>query len=181
MKLIDEAVVEALLKVQVSPIFFGWVSQFPGQMEITWPKSVVEEYKKHISKLNQICRESLFGAKQKNCLYFRDADAPPIVVPSYSVETYFAVSEEQAEKEHIKRCIHPELPNNHYVYSEMHSLPDSLYESKDCYEGETIWKIPKDRIEEIARLLRLDKSDYPYMSALEMIDGDFFWIIAWDD
>ena len=63
----------------------------------------------------------------------------------------------------------------------MHSLPDSLYESKDCYEGETIWKIPKDRIEEIARLLRLDKSDYPYMSALEMIDGDFFWIIAWDD
>lgn len=132
-------------------------------------------------RLNQICRESLFGAKQKNCLYFRDADAPPIVVPSYSVVTYFSVSEEQAEKEHIKRCIHPELPNNHYVYSEMHSLPDSLYESKDCYEGETIWKIPKDRIEEIARLLRLDKSDYPYMSALEMIDGDFFWIIAWDD
>ena len=57
MKRIDENVVEALLKVQVSPIFFGWVSQFPGQMEITWPRSVVEKYKKHISKLNRICKE----------------------------------------------------------------------------------------------------------------------------
>lgn len=41
----------------------------------------------------------------------------------------------------------------------MHSLPDSLYESKVHYDGETIWKIPKyripkDRIEEIAGILR---------------------------
>ena len=54
---IDENVVEALVKVQVSEMFFGWVSQFPGWMEITWPKSVIEEYTEHISKLNQICKE----------------------------------------------------------------------------------------------------------------------------
>ena len=47
--------------------------------------------------------------------------------------------------------------------------------------GSTIWKIRKDRIEEIARNLHLDKTDYPYKTALEMIDGDYFWIIAWDD
>ena len=66
--------------------------------------------------------------EKKNGLYFRKANAKPIVVPSYSVETYFAVSEEQAERERIKRCIEPELPDNHHVYSEMHGLPDSLYE-----------------------------------------------------
>ena len=71
--------------------------------------------------------------------------------------------------------------DNHHVYSAMHKLPDSLYESKEFTMGSTIWKIRKDRIEEIARILHLDKADYPYMTALEMIDGDYFWIIAWDD
>ena len=119
--------------------------------------------------------------EKKNGLYFRKANAKPIVVPSYSVETYFAVSEEQAERENIKRCICPELPDNHHVYSKMLDLPDDLYESKEYTMGSTIWKIRKDRIEEIAEILRLDKTNYPYMTALEMIDGDFFWIIAWDD
>ena len=119
--------------------------------------------------------------EKKKELYLRKANAKPIVVPSYSVETYFAVSEEQAERENIKRCINPELPDNHHVYSAMHKLPDSLYESKEFTLGSTIWKIRKDRIEEIARILHLDETDYPYMTALEMIDGDYFWIIAWDD
>ena len=45
--------------------------------------------------------------------------APAVIVPSYSLETYRAVTKEQAEKEHIKRCIKPELPDNHYVYSKI--------------------------------------------------------------
>ena len=57
MKRIDDDVVEALVKVEVSEMFFGWVSQFPGWMEITWPESVIREYKEHISKMNRICRE----------------------------------------------------------------------------------------------------------------------------
>lgn len=57
MKRIDDDTLEALVKVQVSSMFFGWISQFPGGMEITWPKSVIEKYRDHISKLNRICRE----------------------------------------------------------------------------------------------------------------------------
>ena len=34
-------------------------------------------------------------------LKLQDADAPTVIVPSYSVETYFALGEEQAEKEHV--------------------------------------------------------------------------------
>ena len=78
--------------------------------------------------------------EKKNGLYFRKANAKPIVVPSYSVETYFAVSEEQAERENIKRCICPELPDNHHVYSKMLDLPDDLYESKEYTMGSTILK-----------------------------------------
>jgi hypothetical protein len=114
-------------------------------------------------------------------LKLRDADAPPIIVPSYSVETYFALGEEQAEKEHVKRCISPELPDNHHVYSVMHSLPERLYESKERDWGSTIWKIRKELAEDVVKRLGLDKTDYPYKEALDMIDGDFFWIIAWDD
>ena len=57
MKRIDDDVVEALVRVQVSEMFFGWVSQFPGWMEITWPESVIKEYNEHIAKLNRICRK----------------------------------------------------------------------------------------------------------------------------
>ena len=114
-------------------------------------------------------------------LHFVDAKAKSITVHSYSVETYFAVGEEQAEREHIKRCIQPELPDNHHVYSAMFDLTEDLYESKEFDIGRTIWKIRKDRIDEVARLLRLDQEGYPYMSALEMIEGDYFWVISWDD
>ena len=57
MKRIDDDVVEALVRVQVSEMFFGWVSQSPGWMEITWPESVLKEYNEHIAKLNRICRK----------------------------------------------------------------------------------------------------------------------------
>lgn len=57
MERIDDDTLEALVKVQVSSMFFGWVSQFPGGMDINWPKSVIEKYRDHISKLNRICRE----------------------------------------------------------------------------------------------------------------------------
>ena len=55
--------------------------------------------------------------KNKDELYFDEVDAPSVIVLFYSVETYRAVSKEQAEKEHIKRCIKLELPDNHSVYS----------------------------------------------------------------
>lgn len=114
-------------------------------------------------------------------LTLRDADAPPVPVPSYSVETYFALGEEQAERAHVKRCIEPELPDHRRVYSAMHSLPDSLYESREYGPGWTEWKIRKNRIEEVAAFIGLSGTSYPYRDALDMIEGAFFWIIAWDD
>ena len=114
-------------------------------------------------------------------LRLRKIDAPPIVVPSYTVETYFAISEEQADKLQTRRCIDPELPNAHDVYSKMHDLPETLYESK-VHDGlETIWKIRKEKAEEVVQILGIDKSDYPYREALDFIEGDYFWIITWDD
>lgn len=114
-------------------------------------------------------------------LYLKDKDTPAVVVSSYSVETYFAMSTEQAEREHVKRCIYPELPDNHHVYSAMHDLPKDLYVNKERSGLLTIWKIKKDNIEEIAKLLRLDQNEYPYMEAMNMIEGSYFWIHAWDD
>ena len=57
MKRVSEKVIEALIKVQVSPMFFGWVSGFPGMMEITWPDSVKDRYRAHIKLLDQIITE----------------------------------------------------------------------------------------------------------------------------
>ena len=114
-------------------------------------------------------------------LLLRDADAPPIIVSSYSVEIYFALGEKQAEKEHVKRCIHPELPDSHGIYTALHSMPESLYESKELNLGSTVWKIAKNRVEEFTQYIELDKTSYPYMDALKMIEGEYFWIIAWDD
>ena len=36
-------------------------------------------------------------------------------------------------------------------------------------------------VEVMTIVLGLDRSDYPYHEALDMIEGEYFWIIAWDD
>ena len=110
-----------------------------------------------------------------------DADKPAIIVPSYSVETYFAFSPEQAKKMHVKQCIQPELPDHHHAYHVMHSLQESFYESKERWGIETEWKIKKERMEELAQLLDLDKYGYPYKEVIDMIEGDYFWVISYDD
>lgn len=43
----------ATVKVQVSPTFWGWIFQFGGQMRITSPESMIEEYKQHAAKLTE--------------------------------------------------------------------------------------------------------------------------------
>ena len=49
------------------------------------------------------------------------------------------------------------------------------------HEGYVLDHIKAGKAMTIYRDLGLDKTDYPYKEALDMIDGDFFWIIAWDD
>jgi len=41
-KRVREGQLEAFVKVQLSTTFFGWICQFPGQMLVSWPPSVVD-------------------------------------------------------------------------------------------------------------------------------------------
>ena len=40
----------ATVKVQISPVFWGWLFQFAGQMKMKSPESAIEEYKNHAAK-----------------------------------------------------------------------------------------------------------------------------------
>lgn len=42
------------VKIQVSPVFFGWLFQFAGKMKILSPESLVREYGK---LAGEICRD----------------------------------------------------------------------------------------------------------------------------
>ena len=115
-------------------------------------------------------------------LYLRDIDAPPIIVTAFPYEVHFAMSEEQAQRLHVFRCIEPELPNFQCQVSiNVHSLPEELYESKEHDGLVTTWKIRKENAEKVVQSLGIDKSDYPYEEALEIIEGDYFWIMSFDD
>ena len=50
----EDDLIEALVKVQVSPMFFGWICQFAGQMQIVWPESIGDEFNKYIKNVNSI-------------------------------------------------------------------------------------------------------------------------------
>ncbi|MBE6974039.1 MAG: WYL domain-containing transcriptional regulator [Ruminococcaceae bacterium] len=43
----------ATVKVQVSPVFFGWLFQFAGEMRLLSPEPVTEAYRAHIARLDQ--------------------------------------------------------------------------------------------------------------------------------
>ena len=43
----------ATVKVQISPVFWGWLFQFAGQMKVLSPDTVITEYKKHAAMLTE--------------------------------------------------------------------------------------------------------------------------------
>ncbi len=61
--------------------------------------------------------------KREYKLEFRPLGAPPIIVPSITVEVYLAVGKEQAERLRIRREIEPELPYAHDAYHNVWDLP----------------------------------------------------------
>ena len=111
-------------------------------------------------------------------LEFRSLDAPPVIVPSITVEVYLAVGKEQAERLRIRREIEPELPDAHSVYHRVWDLPKE-WVGEEGYSWE--WRIPKERVGEAMTVLYPDGTDFPYGQALDMIEGDDFYLIAWDD
>lgn len=43
----------ATVKVQISPVFWGWLFQFAGQMKILSPDTVIADYKEHAAMLDE--------------------------------------------------------------------------------------------------------------------------------
>ena len=43
----------ATVKVQISPVFWGWLFQFAGQMKVLSPDTVIADYKKHAATLEE--------------------------------------------------------------------------------------------------------------------------------
>jgi len=39
------------LRVQISPVFWGWLLQFAGEMKITAPKSAIAQFKEHLARI----------------------------------------------------------------------------------------------------------------------------------
>ena len=43
----------ATVKVQISPVFWGWLFQFAGQMKVLSPDTVIADYKEHAAMLDE--------------------------------------------------------------------------------------------------------------------------------
>lgn len=54
MAAVDDTTIEAMVAVQVSPTFYGWISQFAGRMMIAFPKKVKMDYLGHVKSIESI-------------------------------------------------------------------------------------------------------------------------------
>ncbi len=59
MKRIGDHLIEAFVRVQVSTTFFGWLCQFPGSMQVTWPPSVVKQFDGYATNVNRILESAV--------------------------------------------------------------------------------------------------------------------------
>lgn len=47
---VDDHSIEATVQVRIAPTFWGWLTQFAGDMTITAPETAIKEYKEHLLK-----------------------------------------------------------------------------------------------------------------------------------
>lgn len=47
---VDDHTIEATVQVRIAPTFWGWLTQFAGDMTITEPETAIKEYKEHLMK-----------------------------------------------------------------------------------------------------------------------------------
>ena len=47
---VDDHTIEATVQVRIAPTFWGWLTQFAGDMTITEPETAIKEYKEHLLK-----------------------------------------------------------------------------------------------------------------------------------
>ena len=47
---VNDHTIEATVQVRIAPTFWGWLTQFAGDMTITAPETAIKEYKEHLLK-----------------------------------------------------------------------------------------------------------------------------------
>ena len=47
---VDDHSIEATVQVRIAPTFWGWLTQFAGDMTITAPETAIKGYKEHLLK-----------------------------------------------------------------------------------------------------------------------------------
>ena len=48
---VNDSLLVATIKVQISPVLWGWLFQFAGQMKIISPDGAIKLFQEHLSKL----------------------------------------------------------------------------------------------------------------------------------
>ena len=107
------------------------------------------------------------------------ADDEELLDMGMPVTVCIAMSEEQAQRENCTQCF-SDFPDASRIYLEMDAVPADL-----CLERETGWekKLCLKKVD-FTRLISLwypDGVDWDWKQALDRIDGDTVWIIAFGD
>ncbi|MDA3077098.1 hypothetical protein OFO12_06975 [Campylobacter sp. JMF_04 NA10] len=120
-------------------------------------------------------------------LYLKSKNEPPIKLDDeyldefWHVESYFAISEQQAEKSNLLECIHPQLPNYLSTWSALQKLPKDLYDEVTKIDIHLHYKIHKSKLDDFIAYLYPNGTDYPYKDILDIIVGDYFYVYAFAD
>lgn len=98
----------------------------------------------------------------------------------FNTVVYFAMSEEQAERENVGGTIGKPLPNSRELYFLLNSIPDEL-----CLEKNIGWQkeisFRKEDTVKVLEYLYPDGTDIDYRSILEKIEGDTVYLLGFGD
>lgn len=97
-----------------------------------------------------------------------------------SAKVYFAMSQEQADRDHCVRCLSEEFPSSREVYHKLKKIPDELCISKSL-EWETDLCIAKDDLPAVMKILYPEELTWSYHELVDQIEGNCVWIIGFDD
>ncbi|MDA3047286.1 hypothetical protein [Campylobacter sp. JMF_08 NE1] len=116
-------------------------------------------------------------------LYVVSKDTPPVEIKEefYHVESYFAMSETQADKSNLRSCIQPQLPNYGRTWRALQNLPKNLYDEVTKIAGiHLLYKIHKSKLDDLIAYLYPEGTDYPYKDILDIVVGDYFYVYSFD-
>ena len=120
-------------------------------------------------------------------LYLISKNEPPVILDDeyldkfWHVESYFAISREQAEKSNLLPCIHPQLPDYFSTWSALQNLPKDLYDEVTKEGLHLYYKIHKSKLDNLIKYLYPNGTEYPYKDILDIVVGDYFYVYVFSD